>query len=110
MKIPVPDELSPADELGRVHFIGIGGAALSGIAKIMAQRGLQVTGSDDNDTPFLPALRELGVTCHLAMPPSTWAVPTPWSSRRPLARTTPRCSRHSDVACGCCRARPAWPR
>ncbi|WP_067438379.1 UDP-N-acetylmuramate--L-alanine ligase [Nocardioides jensenii] len=65
MKIPVPDELSPADELGRVHFIGIGGAALSGIAKIMAQRGLQVTGSDDNDTPFLPALRELGVTCHL---------------------------------------------
>ncbi|KQZ69910.1 UDP-N-acetylmuramate--L-alanine ligase [Nocardioides sp. Root151] len=65
MKIPVPDVLLPADQLGRVHFIGIGGAALSGIAKIMAQRGLHVTGSDDNDTPFLPALRALGVTCHL---------------------------------------------
>lgn len=65
MKVPVPEQLLPADELGRVHFIGIGGAALSGIAKIMARRGIEVTGSDDNDTPFLPALRELGVTCHL---------------------------------------------
>ena len=31
----------------------------------MAARGMPVTGSDDQDTPFLPALRELGVTCHL---------------------------------------------
>lgn len=65
MKIPVPSVLLPAPELGRVHFIGVGGAALSGIARIMARRGLPVSGSDDNDTPFLPALRELGVTCHL---------------------------------------------
>ena len=65
MKVPVPDVLLPADELGRVHFVGIGGAALSAIARIMAMRGLAVTGSDDNDTPFLPGLRELGVPCHL---------------------------------------------
>jgi UDP-N-acetylmuramate--alanine ligase len=65
VRIPVPDEVLPADRLGRVHFIGIGGAALSGIARIMAERGVEVTGSDDHDTPFLPSLRELGVTCHL---------------------------------------------
>ena len=65
MRIPVPDELLPADRLGRVHFIGIGGAALSAIARIMAARGVPVTGSDDHDTPFLPSLRELGVPCHL---------------------------------------------
>ena len=65
MRIPIPDQLLPADELGRVHFIGIGGAALSGIARIMAARGVPVTGSDDQDTPFLPSLRERGVTCHL---------------------------------------------
>ena len=65
MKLPVPDLLLPADQLGRVHFIGIGGAGLSGIARIMAARGLPVTGSDNQDTPFLPSLRELGVTCHL---------------------------------------------
>lgn len=65
MRIPVPDELLPADRLGRVHFIGIGGAGLSAIARIMAQRGVEVSGSDDNDTPFLASLRELGVTVHL---------------------------------------------
>ncbi len=65
MRIPVPDEILPADRLGRVHFIGIGGAGLSAIARIMAARGVPVTGSDDQDTPFLPSLRELGVTCHL---------------------------------------------
>lgn len=63
--MPVPDVLLPADRLGRVHFIGIGGAGLSAIARIMAARGMEVTGSDDQDTPFLPSLRELGVTCHL---------------------------------------------
>jgi len=65
VRIPVPDEVLPAAALGRVHCVGIGGAGISAIARIMAQRGLTVTGSDDHDTPFLPALRELGVTCHL---------------------------------------------
>lgn len=65
MRIPVPDEIVPAAGLGRVHCVGIGGAGISAIARIMAARGLVVTGSDDHDTPFLPALRELGVTCHL---------------------------------------------
>ena len=65
MRIPVPDEVLPAAALGRVHCVGLGGAGISAIARFMAQRGLTVTGSDDHDTPFLPALRELGVTCHL---------------------------------------------
>jgi UDP-N-acetylmuramate--alanine ligase len=65
VRIPVPDEVLPAAELGRVHCVGIGGAGISAIARLMAQQGVAVTGSDDHDTPFLPALRELGVTCHL---------------------------------------------
>ncbi|MBO0846578.1 MAG: UDP-N-acetylmuramate--L-alanine ligase [Nocardioides sp.] len=65
MRLPVPEEIPPASELGRVHFVGIGGAGLSAIARIMAQQGVPVTGSDDHDTPFLPALRELGVPVHL---------------------------------------------
>ncbi len=65
MRIPVPEPVLPADRLGRVHFVGIGGAGLSAIARIMAARGIEVSGSDDQDTPFLPSLRELGVTCHL---------------------------------------------
>ena len=65
MKIPVPDELLPAERLGRVHFVGIGGAGLSGIARIMLARGVTVSGSDGVDSPTLDALRALGATVHL---------------------------------------------
>jgi UDP-N-acetylmuramate--alanine ligase len=65
VRVPVPDVIPAATELGRVHFVGIGGAGLSAIARIMAQQGVPVSGSDDQDTPFLPALREVGVPVHL---------------------------------------------
>lgn len=64
MKLPVPDEVLPADRLGRVHFVGIGGAGLSGIARIMLARGLEVSGSDGVDSPTLEALRALGARVH----------------------------------------------
>ncbi|MSW11422.1 MAG: hypothetical protein F2889_04795, partial [Actinobacteria bacterium] len=32
--------------LGRVHIVGIGGAGMSGIARIMVAQGMQVSGSD----------------------------------------------------------------
>src|SRR5687768_16360416 len=63
MRIPIPDDIPPVDRLGRVHFIGIGGAALSGIARLMTQQGVHVSGSDAVDSPVLGALREEGVTC-----------------------------------------------
>jgi UDP-N-acetylmuramate--alanine ligase len=63
VKVPVPDELLPADRLGRVHFVGIGGAALSAIARLMLARGITVTGSDAQDAPVLDALRRLGARC-----------------------------------------------
>ncbi|MFK3732753.1 UDP-N-acetylmuramate--L-alanine ligase [Streptomyces sp. NPDC088090] len=49
----------------RPHFIGIGGAGMSGIAKILAQRGAKVAGSDAKDSPTAEALRAHGVTVHL---------------------------------------------
>ena len=65
MKVPVPDVLLPAEELGRVHFVGIGGAGLSGIARIMLDRGLTVSGSDAKDSRALDSLRARGATCHV---------------------------------------------
>ncbi|WP_031005321.1 UDP-N-acetylmuramate--L-alanine ligase [Streptomyces sp. NRRL F-5727] len=49
----------------RPHFIGIGGAGMSGIAKILAQRGAKVAGSDAKDSPTAEALRAHGVTVHI---------------------------------------------
>ncbi|MGW2549139.1 UDP-N-acetylmuramate--L-alanine ligase [Streptomyces sp. NPDC001635] len=51
--------------MDRPHFIGIGGAGMSGIAKILAQRGAVVAGSDAKDSPTAEALRALGVTVHI---------------------------------------------
>ncbi len=63
MRVPDPDTVIPCEELGRVHFVGIGGAALSGLARIMVARGVTVTGSDAKDSVLLDGLRGLGVTC-----------------------------------------------
>ncbi|MFJ7628793.1 UDP-N-acetylmuramate--L-alanine ligase [Streptomyces sp. NPDC097595] len=49
----------------RPHFIGIGGAGMSGIAKILAQRGAKVAGSDAKESPTAEALRALGATVHI---------------------------------------------
>ena len=65
MIVPVPRRLLPADQLGRVHFVGIGGAGLSGIARIMLARGIPVSGSDAADSATLQALHELGARTHV---------------------------------------------
>ncbi|MEU1783464.1 UDP-N-acetylmuramate--L-alanine ligase [Streptomyces abikoensis] len=51
--------------MDRPHFIGIGGAGMSGIAKILAQRGAAVAGSDAKESATAEALRALGVTVHI---------------------------------------------
>ncbi|WP_434598613.1 UDP-N-acetylmuramate--L-alanine ligase [Streptomyces sp. A5-4] len=51
--------------MDRPHFIGIGGAGMSGIAKILARRGAQVAGSDARESAAVAALRDLGVTVHI---------------------------------------------
>ncbi len=56
-----PDFSQPVPEdLGTVHFIGIGGSGMSGIARILIGMGHKVTGSDLRDTSNVAALRELG--------------------------------------------------
>ena len=61
MKLAIPAQIEPATELGRVHFIGIGGAGLSAIARLMAQQGIAVSGSDAQDSDVLRALVAEGI-------------------------------------------------
>jgi UDP-N-acetylmuramate--alanine ligase len=65
MSLVTPVEIVPADRLGTVHFVGIGGAGMSGIARIMLSRGIRVSGSDAKDSELLAELRELGATTHV---------------------------------------------
>ncbi|XRQ02829.1 UDP-N-acetylmuramate--L-alanine ligase [Actinomadura welshii] len=60
MSMVGPGDVVPAGELGRVHFIAIGGAGMSGIARIMLRRGIAVSGSDARDSELLTQLGDLG--------------------------------------------------
>jgi UDP-N-acetylmuramate--alanine ligase len=60
MGLVTPTEPVPLDALGRVHFVGIGGAGMSGIAKIMLARGVEVSGSDSGASAALDELAALG--------------------------------------------------
>ncbi len=51
----------PVEDLGRVHLIGIGGAGVSVVARLLAARGAEVQGSDAAEGPALSALRADGV-------------------------------------------------
>ncbi len=49
------------DEIGSIHMIGVGGAGMSGLAKLLAQRGIRVTGSDVKPSDVVDALVGVGV-------------------------------------------------
>ena len=53
-----------------MHFVGIGGAGMSGIARILLARGVRVSGSDRRDTPTLLALRALGARVEVGHDPA----------------------------------------
>ena len=55
----------PAQEFMRrvkhIHFVGIGGAGMSGIAEVMSNLGYEVSGSDMHDSSNVTHLRSLGI-------------------------------------------------
>lgn len=55
LSLPLPTEL------GSVHFVGIGGSGMSGIARLFNAAGHRVTGSDRSENHNTEQLRELGV-------------------------------------------------
>ena len=49
--------------IGLVHFIGIGGIGMSGIAEVLFNLGYKVQGSDQSDGANIQRLREKGIEC-----------------------------------------------
>ena len=48
-------------ELGPIHFVGIGGIGMSGIAEVLANLGYTVQGSDVAESANVKRLREAGI-------------------------------------------------
>ena len=57
-------------DLGHVHLVGIGGAGMSGIARVLLARGSRVSGSDAKDGVALSALRALGAEVFVGHDPA----------------------------------------
>ena len=58
--------------LGRtrhVHFVGIGGAGMSGIAEVLLNLGYEISGSDLADSPAIRRLRKLGAKVQIGHAP-----------------------------------------
>jgi UDP-N-acetylmuramate--alanine ligase len=59
------DIVPPMAELGRVHIMGIAGAGMSGLARILIERGIVVTGCEARDSLGVSALRQLGAEVYI---------------------------------------------
>lgn len=53
------------DKEKHVHFIGIGGISMSGLATILLDRSFSVSGSDRSDSPLLEKLRNMGAKIYI---------------------------------------------
>lgn len=51
--------------VNRIHFVGIGGTGMSGIAEVLFNLGYQVSGSDIKESSVTERLGALGVTIHI---------------------------------------------
>ncbi|MGO1265253.1 MAG: UDP-N-acetylmuramate--L-alanine ligase [Microbacterium gubbeenense] len=59
LTVPIPDEIRA------VHFIGIGGSGISGLARMFLGAGIPVSGSDRAESQNTRDLVELGATVHI---------------------------------------------
>ena len=79
------DPVPSLPELGAVHFVGIGGAGMSGIARILLARGVRVSGSDRAGHP------DAAGACARSAPRSTSATtPANLGRRRHASSSPPR--------------------
>jgi UDP-N-acetylmuramate--alanine ligase len=56
-------------DIGAIHFIGIGGIGMSGIAEIMHNLGYKVQGSDAADNANVKRLKAMGIAVHVGHAP-----------------------------------------
>ena len=53
------------DKDKKIHFIGIGGISMSGLAAVLLNSGFKVSGSDSKDSPIVEKLRTEGAEIYI---------------------------------------------
>ena len=57
--------ITPGSSIKRAHFVGIGGAGMSGIALVLHERGCFVSGSDLKMSSYVRGLQDAGIDVHI---------------------------------------------
>ncbi|MEE9193599.1 MAG: Mur ligase domain-containing protein, partial [Thermodesulfobacteriota bacterium] len=52
-------------KIKKLHFVGIGGIGMSGIAEVLVNMGYEISGSDINDSISTKRLQKLGIKIYL---------------------------------------------
>jgi UDP-N-acetylmuramate--alanine ligase len=61
-QVTLRNDVPEMRRIKRIHFIGVGGSGMSGIAEVLLNQGYEVSGSDLNSSPTTRYLQNLGVT------------------------------------------------
>jgi UDP-N-acetylmuramate--alanine ligase len=62
---PLVYQVPEMRRIRNIHFVGIGGAGMCGIAEVLRNQGYEVSGSDLKESPVTDRLKGLGVTIHI---------------------------------------------
>ncbi|MCK7543870.1 UDP-N-acetylmuramate--L-alanine ligase [Marinobacter bryozoorum] len=62
---PLVYQVPEMRRIRHIHFVGIGGAGMCGIAEVLKNQGYEVSGSDLKESPVTERLKGLGVTIHV---------------------------------------------
>ena len=96
--------------IGTIHFVGIGGIGMSGIAEILHNLGYSVQGTDLAENANVKRLRGLGIPVRSAIAAENLGKRR---SRRHLvggqARQPRSRSRRASACCRSCAAPRCWP-
>ena len=57
------------DGIKHIHMIGIGGSGMCPLAEILNSKGYELSGSDNNETDTLAAVRAMGIPVTLGQKP-----------------------------------------
>ena len=61
--------MAGTERIKQVHFIGIGGVGMSGIARVAFDQGMEVSGSDLKESRYTKQLKDAGITVHIGHAP-----------------------------------------
>ena len=87
-----------------IHFVGVGGSGMSGIAEILHNLGYTVSGSDQSDSPTLQRLGRLGIRVFVGHDAKQIKGAGAVSLQPPSVVATRRSSPHARRASQSCRA------